>query len=108
MDSEAPNDPPAHGSSLVGVFITSFCAAIVMAGGFGIVFEAFVVAATNLFGLDHVVVLVGSAINAAATLWLATWTFARSWHVERRLREGLEVDEPKLSILANFRGYGPA
>ena len=32
------------------------------------------------------------------------WTFARSWHVERRLRAGLEVDEPKLSILANFRG----
>jgi len=43
-------------------------------------------------------------INAALTLWLAVWTFARSWHVERRLRDGLEVDEPKLSILANFRG----
>ncbi len=38
------------------------------------------------------------------TLWLAVWTFARSWHVERRLKAGLEVDEPKLSILANFRG----
>jgi hypothetical protein len=24
--------------------------------------------------------------------------------VERRLKAGLEVDEPKLSILANFRG----
>jgi len=24
--------------------------------------------------------------------------------VERRLREGLEVDEPKVSILANLRG----
>jgi hypothetical protein len=53
-------------------------------------------------------VLIGSAFNVAATLWLAVWTFARSWHVERRLREGLEVDEPKLSILANFRGYGRA
>jgi hypothetical protein len=107
MDSEAPKEP-RHGSSLFGVFITSFCAAIVMAGGFGIVFEAFVIAAANLFALGHMFVLIGSAINAAATLWLAVWTFARSWHVERRLREGLEVDEPKLSILANFRGYGPA
>jgi hypothetical protein len=53
-------------------------------------------------------VVIGSVLNAAGTLWLAIWTFARSWHVERRLREGLEVDEPKLSILANFRGYGPA
>jgi hypothetical protein len=104
MDTEAPREPPRHRSSLFGVFITSLCAAIVMAGGFGIVFEAFIVAAANLFGLGHMFVVVGSVINAAAVLWLALWTFARSWHVERRLREGLEVDEPKLSILANFRG----
>ena len=107
MDSEAPKTP-RHGSSLFGVFITSFCAAIVMAGGFGIVFEAFVVAAANLFALGQCSCWSGAPLNAAATLWLAVWTFARSWHVERRLREGLEVDEPKLSILANFRGYGPA
>jgi hypothetical protein len=37
-------------------------------------------------------------------VWLAVWCFARSWHVERRLRQGLDVDEPKLAILANFRG----
>jgi hypothetical protein len=108
MDTEASKDQPRHAGSIVSVFTTSLCAAIVMAGGFGIVFEAFVVAAANLFALGHMFVLAGSAINAAATLWLAMWTFARSWHVERRLREGLEVDEPKLSILANFRGYGPA
>ncbi|HLO22607.1 MAG TPA: hypothetical protein VK193_04210 [Methyloceanibacter sp.] len=108
MDSEAPKEQPRHGSSLFSVFITSFCAAIVMAGGFGIVFEAFTIAAANLFALGHMFVLIGSAFNVAATLWLAVWTFARSWHVERRLREGLEVDEPKLSILANFRGYGRA
>jgi hypothetical protein len=49
-------------------------------------------------------VVAGSVVNAAITAWLALWTFARSWHVERRLKAGLEVDEPKLSILANFRG----
>ena len=108
MDTEAPKDPRRHGSHTVSVFTTSLCAAIVMAGGFGIVTEAFVVAAANLFGLGHLSVVVGSALNAAATVWLAVWTFARSWHVERRLREGLEVDEPKLSILANLRGYGQA
>ena len=45
-----------------------------------------------------------SGANALAALWFAIWTFVRSWHVERRLRAGLEVDEPKLSILANLRG----
>ena len=104
MDTEAPKEP-RHGSNLLGVFITSFSAAIVVAGGLGIVTEAFVIASANLFGLGPVFLWVGSAINAAITLWLAIWTFARSWHVERRLKVGLEVDEPKLSILANFRGY---
>ena len=55
-------------------------------------------------GLGSTFLWAGTALNAAATLWLALWTFARSWHVERRLKAGLEVDEPKLSILANFRG----
>lgn len=104
MDTEAPKQPPQHGGNAFIVFITSLSAAIVVAGGFGIVVQAFVIAAANLFALGHMFVLVGSVANAALTAWLALWTFARSWHVERRLRAGLEVDEPKLSILANFRG----
>jgi hypothetical protein len=104
MDTEAPKEPPRHGSSVFTIFITSLSAAIVVAGGLGIVVQAFIVAAANLFGLGHTLVLVGSVANAAVAAWLALWTFARSWHVERRLNAGLEVDEPKLSILANFRG----
>jgi hypothetical protein len=104
MDTEAPKESPRHGGNLFTIFITSFSAAIVVAGGFGIVFQAGVVAAAARLGLGETFLYAGSAINAAATLWLALWTFARSWHVERRLKAGLEVDEPKLSILANFRG----
>ena len=104
MDTEAPKEPPRHGGNAFIIFITSMSAAIVVAGGFGIVFQAFIIAAANLFSLGHMVVWVCSAANAALTAWLALWTFVRSWHVERRLKAGLEVDEPKLSILANFRG----
>ena len=104
MDTEVPKEPPRYSANILTVFVTSLAAAIVVAGGFGIVFQAGVLAAAARLGLGTTVVWVGSAINAALTLWLAVWTFARSWHVERRLRSGLEVDEPKLSILANFRG----
>lgn len=104
MDTETPKDHPRHGGSMLSVLVTSICAAIVLAGGFGIVAIAFVLAAANYFGLGHGFVVGGSVITIAITAWLALWTFARSWHVERRLREGLEIDEPKLSILANFRG----
>jgi hypothetical protein len=104
MDTEAPRETPRHGGNAFVVFITSISAAIVVAGGFGIVCQAFIIAAANLFALGHMFVWAGSAANAALTAWLALWTFARAWHVERRLKAGLEVDEPKLSILANFRG----
>jgi hypothetical protein len=103
MDTEAPKEPPRGGNMFI-IFITSLSAAIVVAGGFGIVFQAGIVAATARLGLGQTFLYAATVLNAAATLWLTLWTFARSWHVERRLRAGLEVDEPKLSILANFRG----
>jgi hypothetical protein len=103
MDTESPREPPRGGNAFI-VFITSLSAAIVVAGGFGIVFQAGIVAAAARLGLGQTFIYAGTVINAAATLWLTLWTFARSWHVERRLRAGLEIDEPKLSILANFRG----
>ncbi|HLC08791.1 MAG TPA: hypothetical protein VJK06_05855 [Methyloceanibacter sp.] len=107
MDDTSPNHAK-HGANLLTIFVTSFCAAIVVAGGFGIVFEAFIVAASGLFELGNTTIMVGSFLNVAITLWLFLWCFARSLHVERRLKEGLEVDEPKLSILTNLKGYGPS
>jgi hypothetical protein len=105
MDTEASDRPAPKGSgNPLMVFITSFSAAIVVAGAFGIVIQAFLLAIANLMALGSTFVWVMSAANAVGTLWLFGWTFARSWHVERRLQAGLEVDEPKLSILANFRG----
>ena len=107
MDDTSPNHA-THGADLFSIFVTSFCAAICVAGGFGIVFQAFIVAGSAMFELGHSFVIAASLLNAAITLWLFLWCFARSWHVERRLKQGLEVDEPKLSILANLKGYGPS
>jgi hypothetical protein len=104
MDTETPRDPTRHGAGAAMIFITSLCAAIVVGGGFGIVIQAFILAAANYFSLGHGFVWVASAFNALGTAWLTAWTFARSWHVERRLRAGLDIDEPKLSIFANLRG----
>jgi hypothetical protein len=106
MDTEATERKSHGGEHPIAVSITSISAAIVVAGGFGIIVEAFIIAGADLFNLGETFVLVGSVLTALVTLWLFAWTFARSVHVERRLRHGLEVDEPKLSILANLRGYG--
>jgi hypothetical protein len=103
MDTEANPRPRHGGDHPIAIFITSISAAIVVAGGFGIIIEAFIVAGADLFDLGQTFVLVGSVITGLITLWL----FACSLHVERRLAAGLEIDEPKLSILANFRDSGP-
>ncbi|HML92483.1 hypothetical protein [Methyloceanibacter sp.] len=92
------------GGNPLPVFIISLCAAIVMAGGFAIVVEAFILAAANLFELGSTLVWAASGLNVLLAIWFAVWTFVRSWHVERRLRAGLEVDEPKMSILGTLRG----
>ena len=107
MDTEASPPPRPSGGAII-IFVASLCAAIVLALGFGIVIEAFVVAAAGLFELGQIFVWVGSGVVVLATLWLFVWSFVRSWHVERRLRAGLEVDEPSISILANLRGPGQA
>ena len=104
MSTEATEMPAPKGGNPLVIFIISLCAAIVMAGGFGIVFEAFIIAAANLFELGSTFIWVASGANVLLVLWFALWTFVRSWHVERRLRAGLEVDDPKTSILANLRG----
>ena len=50
MDTEvSPQARPPGG--VFSIFVTSFCAAIVLALGFGIVIEAFVVAAAGLFAV---------------------------------------------------------
>jgi hypothetical protein len=107
MDTETNPRSRHGGDHPVAIFVTSLSAAIVVAGGFGIIIEAFIVAGADLFDLGTSFVWVGSSITGVVSLWLFAWTFARSVHVERRLAAGLEVDEPKLSILANFRGSGP-
>jgi hypothetical protein len=89
------------------IFITALSAAICLGGTFGVIFAAFVAAATSLFGLGQVFLWGGSVLVALITLWLSLWSFSRTWHVEQRLAAGLDIDEPKFSILANWRA-GPA
>lgn len=104
MNTEASQSPGPKSGNL-SAFVTSFCAAIVVGLGLTIVVQAFIFSINQLIALGSTFLWVASAINAIFSLWLLAWTFARSWHVERRLQQGLEIDEPKLSILANLRSF---
>ena len=104
---ETTDLPPEPGirrrHSAILMFITSLSAAVCVAGGFAIVLVSFVVAGGYWFSLPTTFVWVLIGIIGAASLWLFLWVFSRSWHVERRLAAGDEIDDPKLSILQNWR-----
>lgn len=84
-------------------FLISFSAAVCMAGGFAIMGVAFVFASAVLFDLSHALVWTLNVIIGIATLWGFVWVFSRSWHVEKRLASGVEIDDPKVSIIENWR-----
>jgi hypothetical protein len=102
MDTVAPQER-RYTSGNLSAFVTSFCAAIVVGLGLAIVVQASIFSMDHLFRLGSTFFWVASAINAIFSLWLFTWTFARSWHVEQRLQQGLDIGVAKLSILANLR-----
>ena len=102
MDIQASRSSTVKRGNL-SALISSVCAAIVIALGIGIVFQVAILSIDRLIGLGSTFLWLASVTNATFALWLFAWTFARSWHVERRLQQGLDIDAPKLSILANLR-----
>ncbi|MEG6509105.1 hypothetical protein V6C03_08980 [Methyloligella sp. 2.7D] len=94
-------------SNPLAIFITALSASICLALSFGLVLAAFAVAAGGLFEFGTTYLWITGGAIAIGTLWLGLWCFARAIHVERRLRAGLDVDQPDLSILANFRDSKP-
>ena len=66
MDTESNPRARHSGGNPVMMFITSLSAAIVVAGGFGIIIEAFVVAGADLFQLGRTFVMVMSVVVACS------------------------------------------
>ena len=103
MSQAAPDESRRRRHNAWMTFLISFSAAICMAGGFAIMGVAFVFASAILFDLSHVLVWSANGIIGIASLWGFAWVFSRSWHVEKRLGSGIEIDDPTASIIENWR-----
>lgn len=108
--AETPDHPLAKRGSdnPLAIFITALSAAICLAISFGLVFEAFAIAAGGLFDFGETYLWVTGVAIGLITAWLFAWCLVRALHVERRLRAGLDVDQPTFSILGNMRKGTPA
>ena len=86
------------GCFLAAAGVTLLTACLVGAGT-----AAAVWAFSKLIGLPDTVLNVLLALSVLPVLWATIWTAGRAWHVERRLAQHLDVDQPVFRLAHYFR-----
>jgi hypothetical protein len=98
----APKGSP-HSSGNFGSFLAASGATMLAATKLGAAMAASVWAFSKLFGFPDTVLYVLLAIGIIPVLWATVWTAGRAWHVEKRLSQGLDIDQPVFSVLHYLR-----
>jgi hypothetical protein len=101
-----PDKAPAAGQHAMGPF-SSFLAAtgvgLMALSMLGAAAAATVWAASRLIGLPDSFMFGLMAIGALPVIWATIWSAGRAWHVERRLEDGLDVDQPVFRMFHYWR-----
>jgi hypothetical protein len=101
-----PDAAPAPGQHAMGPF-PSFLAAIGVAlmaiSMLGAASAATVWAASRLMGLPDSFMFGLMALGALPVLWATVWAAGRAFHVERRLEDGLDIDQPVFKLFHYWR-----
>jgi len=108
MDQEVikPERQPQSGKqafSPLGCFIAAAGATLVTFCLVGAAAVASVWAFSKMLGLPDTVILVLLAITTIPVLMATVWTAGRAWHVEQRLAQGLDIDQPVFQTAYYFR-----
>ena len=104
MDQEiiTPEKTPAagsHASTVAGSFVAAAGTTLMALTMFGSASAATIWAFSNLFGFPEIVMWTLMGLSAIPVLWATVWTAGRAWHIERRLEQGLDVDQPVFQVL---------
>ena len=59
----------------------------------------------KLSGLPDIVLYVLLVVGIVPVLAATIWTAGRAWHVENRLEQGLDIDQPDFRIFAYFNRH---
>lgn len=98
--------PPAPGQHAMGPFSGALAAtgvALMAISMLGAAAAATVWAASRLMGLPDSFMFGLMAIAAVPVIWATIWSAGRAWHVERRLEDGLDVDQPVFKLFHYWR-----
>jgi hypothetical protein len=84
-------------------FLAATGVALMALSMLGAAAAATVWAASRLIGLPDSFMFGLMAIGALPVIWATIWSAGRAWHVERRLEDGLDVDQPVFKMFHYWR-----
>jgi hypothetical protein len=89
--------------SPLGCFLAAAGATMMSASMIGAAMVATVWAISKLIGLPDIMMYGLMALGAIPVLWATVWTAGRAWHIEQRLAQHLDVDNPVFKIGFHFK-----
>ncbi len=89
--------------SPLGCFLAAAGVTLLTACLVGAAAAASVWAFSKLIGLPDTVLNVLLVLSVLPVLWATIWTAGRAWHVERRLAQHLDIDQPVFRLSHYFR-----
>lgn len=103
MDNEIikPETNPKPGTQALGTFgcfLAAAGATLLTLTLIGAATAASIWAFCKMIGLPDSVLEVFLALGVLPVLAATFWTAGRAWHVEQRLEEGLDVDQPVFAL----------
>ncbi len=99
----APKTTSSQAFSPLGCFLAAAGVTLLTASLVGAAAAASVWAFSKLIGLPDIVLNVLLALSVIPVLWATIWTAGRAWHVEQRLAQHLDIDQPVFRLAYYFR-----
>lgn len=106
QDIIRPDNQPKTGTqafSPLGCFLAAAGSTLLAFCMLGAAMVATVWAASKLFGLPDVIMYVLMVAGTVPVLWATIWTAGRAWHIEQRLAQHLDVDQPVFKLGHYFK-----
>jgi hypothetical protein len=92
-----------QGPQLIGRFMAASGATMLSLVFSGTSVVAIIWAFVTLLGLPKVILWGLLALGVVPVAWAVLWTAQRAWHVEQRLEQGLDIDQPVFKLNAFWR-----
>ena len=89
--------------SPLGCFLAAAGVTLLTACLVGAAAAASVWAFSKLIGLPDTALYVLLVLSILPVLWATIWTAGRAWHVERRLAQHMDIDQPVFRLSYYFR-----